>query len=282
MNRFLFLLLFTFLAEAATAQDAFAVQAMTYNIRFNNPGDGPNAWPNRKDVLIRQIQFYGPDVIGMQEVLKGQLDTLDARLPNYDYVGVGRDDGKEAGEYSPLLYRADRFELEASGTFWLSPTPEKITKGWDAALPRICTYARLREKAGGETIWVFNTHFDHVGVQARRESVRVIHEQIQRINTDNLPVIITGDFNVQPTDAPIVYIHEHYGDAWEDSQIPAYGPVGTFSGFQADHPLDRRIDYVFYSEKDWVVKRAAHLATLRDGLWPSDHLPVFAELHLKK
>lgn len=281
MHRILFLLLFAFLAEATAAQDAFAVKAMSYNIRFNNPGDGPNAWPNRKDVLIRQVKFYGPDVIGMQEVLKGQLDTLDARLENYAYVGVGRDDGKEAGEYSPLLYRSDRFELETSGTFWLSTTPQQVSKGWDAALPRICTYARLREKASSQTLWVFNTHFDHVGVEARRESVKVIHEQIQRLNTGDLPVIITGDFNVQPTDAPIVYMHQHYGDAWEDSQLPAYGPIGTYSGFQADHPLDRRIDFVFFSEKYWKVHRVAHLATLRDGRWPSDHLPVFAELHLK-
>lgn len=270
------ILLALFLA-AAQLLPAQSVKAMSYNIRYNNPNDGADAWPQRKEFLISQIQFYGPDVIGMQEVLKSQLDTLAARLAQYAWVGVGRDDGREAGEFSPIFYREDRFVALQAGTFWLSPTPGEVSKGWDAALPRICTYVQLRERETDRIFWFFNTHFDHVGVQARAESINVIKDQIKERNTDHDPVLISGDFNVQPQDEPMRIMRRDFADAWRHSGIPPYGPTGTFNGFQADHPLDRRIDYLYFSPGDWQVLRVAHLATLRNGHYPSDHLPVFGE-----
>lgn len=271
------LLLFLATAPFLSAQSTTTVKAMSYNIRFDNPNDGDDAWPQRKDLLIGQIQFYAPDVIGMQEVLKSQLDTMDARLPQYTWVGVGRDDGEAAGEFSPVFYRDDRFEALQSGTFWLSPTPGRVSKGWDAALPRICTYVQLRERETDRTFWFFNTHFDHVGQTARVESIGVIKAHIEALNTTGAPVLISGDFNVQPQDAPMRIMRQDFADAWQHSSIPPYGPTGTFNGFQADHPLDRRIDYLYYSPGDWQVLRIAHLSMLRAGHFPSDHLPVFGE-----
>ena len=277
MRTTFFFFLFLATAPLLSAQPTLPIKAMSYNIRFDNPNDGADAWPQRKDVLINQIRFYGPDVIGMQEVLKSQLDTLADRLPHYAWVGVGRDDGEAAGEFSPIFYREERFTALQAGTFWLSPTPAKVSKGWDAALPRICTYVQLRERETDRIFWFFNTHFDHVGVTARTESIKVIKAQIAERNTGDDPVIISGDFNVQPQDAPMRIMRQDFADAWQHSNIPPYGPTGTFNGFQADHPLDRRIDYLYYSPDDWQVLRVAHLSTLRDGHYPSDHLPVFAE-----
>jgi len=279
MRTLLFLVCFLATATLASAQSMPTVKAMSYNIRYNNPNDGEDAWPQRKDVLIGQIQFYQPDVIGMQEVLQQQLDTLDARLPQYSWVGVGRDDGKAAGEFSPVFYRSDRFEALQSGTFWLSPTPDTVSKGWDAALPRICTYVQLRDMTSQEEFWFFNTHFDHVGVQARAKSIEVIKKQIAALTASDAPVLISGDFNVQPQDAPMRIMRNDYADAWRSSTTPPYGPEGTYNAFRADHPLDRRIDYLYYSPGDWRVLRIAHLSMLRKGHYPSDHLPVFGEFY---
>lgn len=270
-----------FSLSAQTTPPPTSLVVMSYNIRFNNPQDGPNAWPQRKDLLTRQIRFHQPDIIGMQEVLQGQLDTLAERLPRHAWVGVGRDDGRMAGEFAPVFYRTDRFELADWGTFWLSESPDQVSTGWDAALPRICTWLRLREKTSGQVILVANTHFDHVGEKARRESVRLIHRRLAALNPDDLPVIITGDFNLTPEKEAIRFLQSNYLDAWINSRVPTYGPVGTYNGFQADHPLDGRIDYIFCSPDHWQVYRVAHLSTLRQGRYPSDHLPVVAELRLR-
>ena len=155
------------------------VRVMTFNIRFDNPGDGPDAWPHRKDLAASMIRFHRAGLIGVQEALKHQLDDLTARLPGYAWVGVGRADGREAGEYSAILYRTDRFELMDDGTFWLSETPEVPgSKSWDAAIERIVTWAQFRDRETGKTFFHFNTHFDHVGQVARAESAKLILQRI--------------------------------------------------------------------------------------------------------
>lgn len=264
------------LLTAATAS-AQPIALLTYNIRYDNPADGDNAWPKRRDFLANQIRFHAPDIFGIQEGLKNQVDYLQAQLPAYTYVGVGRDDGKTAGEYSALFFRADRFRALESGTFWLSPTPDTVSKGWDAALPRICTWALLKDTASGRKFWVFNTHFDHIGQQARRESAALILEKIHQKNTAHLPVVLMGDFNSGPNSAPVRLVTQDLRDAHIHSQEPVFGPPGTFNGFRFNEPVELCIDYIFVSP-DLTVRKYAVLSDSRDCRYPSDHLPVFVLL----
>ena len=257
------------------AQD---IRVMSYNIRFNNPGDGPNAWPERKDYLVNQLVFSEASILGIQEGLLDQVQYLEKTLPNFSYIGVGRDDGKTAGEFSALFYEKSKYKLLESGTFWLSPTPEKPSKGWDAALPRICTYARLKSKKG-KKFWVFNTHFDHQGEKARVESTKVILEQIKRLNTKREQVILMGDFNLPPESEAIQNITKHLNDTYQVSELPPFGPAGTFNGFSWTQEINRRIDYIFVGPKI-KVKQVAILSDSKNQRYPSDHFPVLAKLRL--
>ena len=170
------------------------VKVMSYNIRLNVESDGENKWDFRKDRVANLINYYEPDFIGGQEVTHGQLIDLTDRLPNYSFIGVGRDDGKEKGEYSCIFYKKEKYKLLQQSTFWLSPTPDSISKGWDAAIVRVCTYGLFKDIKTKKQFWVFNTHFDHIGKEARLESSKLIVEQIKRLNTKNYPVILSGDF----------------------------------------------------------------------------------------
>ena len=156
------------------------LRMMSYNIRYNNPGDGVRAWDRRKEEVAALIRFYEPDVLGLQEVLHGQLLYLEEQLPEYGRVGVGRDDGKQAGEYSPVFYRKNQLELLNHGTFWLSETPDQPSVGWDASMERIATWGQFRRKNKGDTVWCVNTHFDHRGEQARQESAQLIRRWIKK------------------------------------------------------------------------------------------------------
>ena len=257
------------------SQTPFA--AMTYNIRYDNPGDGADAWPVRRDFLAAQVAFYAPDVFGIQEGLNRQVVYLDSALTDYGYVGVGRDDGAEAGEYSAVFYRTDRFNLIESGTFWLSLTPDTISKGWDAALPRICTWAHLEDKTAGRKIWVYNTHFDHIGKEARQESAQLILQKIAENAIGDDPVILMGDFNLTPDEAPIRSVSEALHDTYTSSEKAPFGPMGTFNGFKFQEPVQRRIDYIFTND---IVQRiqCAILSDSRNCHYPSDHLPVLARM----
>ncbi|HKI87617.1 MAG TPA: endonuclease/exonuclease/phosphatase family protein [Draconibacterium sp.] len=167
------------------------------------------------------------------------------------------------------------------GTFWLSETPEKPSKGWDAALNRIVTWGKFQSKVTGKQFIVFNTHFDHLGVEARKESAALIRKKIEEMTYDNaLPAILTGDFNLTPDQEPILLIKKYLSDAREISQEPPYGPAGTFNGFKWDAPLKERIDYIFVNDKVKVLKYAI-LTDSKDQRYPSDHLPVFAKIQLK-
>ena len=260
------------------------IKLMTYNIRMDNPNDGENAWPNRKENFVNQILFYAPDVLGIQEGLEHQVLYLDTHLKNYKYVGVGRADVKEkgVGEYSAIFYNPQNFKELKSGTFWLSETPDKPSRGWDASLNRICTYILLKNKKTDEKFWVFNTHFDHRGVEARKKSTRLITQKIDAINKEKLPVFLMGDFNLQPEEEPIQFLAKQLNDSRAISQLPPYGPVGTFNGFDACKNIDKRIDYIFTSKNNITIKKYAVIADVNDVKYPSDHLPVFIEAVLKK
>jgi endonuclease/exonuclease/phosphatase family metal-dependent hydrolase len=252
---------------------------ITYNIRFDNPADGINAWPNRKAWVADLLRFYDADIVCVQEALHHQLDDLLQQLPQFKYSGIGRDDGKQAGEYSAILYDHKRFKLLDQGTFWLSLSPEIPSMGWDAAVIRICSWAKLKDKQAGKAFFVFNTHFDHVGVMAREESSMLILRMINEI-AGGSPVILAGDFNTEPHDEAVKVIIAQLHDTFVSSKEPPFGPYGTWNAFDYNSPLNRRIDYVFTNDA-WDVIKYATLSDSRDQRFPSDHLPVFVRLKLK-
>jgi len=268
------LLLFPiFLAFANACLPGQSLSFLTYNIRYDNPADGDDAWPKRREFLARQLRFHAPDVFGIQEGLKHQVDYLKEQLPGYSTVGVGRDDGREAGEYSTLFFRTDRFRALESGTFWLSERPDTVSKGWDAALPRICTWALLHDKVAKRKFLVYNTHFDHIGKEARKSSAALILSRILEKNTKNYAVVVMGDLNSGPNSEPIWMLSQNLHDAYTHSSEPPFGPPGTFNGFRFNEPVELRIDYIFVSP-DLKVQKYAVLSDSKDLHYPSDHLPV--------
>ncbi|MFL2596533.1 MAG: endonuclease/exonuclease/phosphatase family protein [Flavobacteriaceae bacterium] len=249
------------------------LEVVSYNIRYDNSQDGENQWDIRKETLASYLLKSSPDIIGMQEVLNNQLADLSNLLKEYKYVGVGREDGKTKGEYSPIFYRKSKLKVLMSSTFWLSETPQKISVGWDAALERICTYALFIDRKSKKQFWVFNTHFDHLGQIARSESVNLILEQISILNVNDYPIIVTGDLNLTPETLPIKKFQSNLNDVLSDLNLndPKYG---TFNGFDITKDANRRIDYIF--QKGFRVLSAEHLwIKTPKGLWASDHHPVY-------
>lgn len=257
------------------------LSVMTYNVRLDVASDGDNAWPKRKAYLVSQIQFYAPDVFGTQEGLPHQINYLNKSLPNYSVIGEGRRGG-DNGEYSAIYYNTTKFTIKKQNTFWLSLTPNEVSKNWDAALPRICTYALFEDKETGLKFWVFNTHFDHIGVESRLQSVDLILKTIDGENTDDLPVVFMGDLNVSPESKLITNLKLKMNDAKEVAKGVSFGPLGTFNGFQFLKPVTNRIDYIFVSKsKSLKVLKYAVLSDSKDLKYPSDHLPVYVELQIK-
>lgn len=271
------LILFLFACNFAMAQN---LRIITYNIRLNIASDGINAWPNRSDQVSALLDFHQAEIFGLQEAMIDQIEDIHAKLPNMNWVGVGRDDGEKAGEFSPLFYDSEKFKALRKGWFWLSETPEKPGLGWDAACNRVCTWLILKEHKTGEKFMVLNTHFDHKGNQARSESAKLILRKIKELNTDKLPVILMGDFNLTPEKEPISLITSELTDSRSISKKAPYGPEGTFNSFNFNAPMKDRIDYVFVSD-DIVVKRYAVLTDSKDQRFPSDHQPVLVTLELK-
>jgi len=276
MKRFFFIIL-VFACNTIMAQN---IRIISYNIRYNNPGDGINAWPNRSAQVAALLDFHQAEIFGLQEALIGQIEDIQAKLPNMKWIGVGRDDGKKAGEYSPLFYNSKKFKALKSGYFWLSETPDKPGLGWDAACNRICTWLLLETDKKDKQFMVFNTHFDHQGIKARTESAKLILKKIKELNTSKLPVILTGDFNLTPEQEPIAVITKELKDSRTITKDAPYGPTGTFNGFKFDAPLKDRIDFIFVNDKV-EVKQYAVLSDSKDLHYPSDHLPVFVNIELK-
>ncbi len=259
---------------------------MTFNIRYDEPRDNTNAWPNRKQMVTSMIRFHNADLVGVQEALKRQLDDLEALLPEYSWIGVGRSDGKISGEYSAIFYRKSRFQSLESSTFWLSETPNVPSTGWDAALPRIVTWAKFKDITTGKIFFHFNTHFDHRGEVARTESARLLLNRISQLAPD-LPVVVTGDFNfTESADGYHVLTGKNPGssiksksvlrDARYISKHGHHGPTSTFNEFKALVP-DRKIDYVFVKGNIRAIQHGV-LSDTWDGRFPSDHFPVLAEI----
>lgn len=276
INPIFFLLVFFFFTGSNSyAQD---LEIMSYNIKFANETDGENSWSKRKDHITNQIKFYEPEIFGVQEALVSQLKHFQSEMDNYKYVGVGRDDGKEAGEFSAIFYNSEEFEVLEENTFWLSETPNEISVGWDAAMERVCTYAKFKDKNSGKIFWVFNTHFDHVGKKARENSAKLIWEKISALNNEDLPVILMGDLNLEPDTSGIQFLMEKMNDSKSVAKLD-FGPEGTFNGYNFKKPVKGRIDYIFTSD-EIKVKKYGVLSDSKDLKYPSDHLPVFVKLEL--
>jgi len=258
------------------------LNVMTFNIRYNNKNDSLNAWPYRKDNAASQIKFHNVHILGVQEALHEQMMDLSQSLSQYKYVGVGRDDGKTKGEYSAIFYDTIRLKLLGSSTFWLSLTPEVPgSKSWDAAITRIVTWAKFTDARSKRTFFVFNTHFDHMGKEARRESARLLKQKVKDIAGNN-PVVITGDFNSKPSDDPIKILtdpadKDRFIDTKAVSLTPHYGPQGTFNAFTPKETDNEPIDFIFLKGK-WKVLQHATLSQTWEGRFSSDHFPVFAKL----
>lgn len=251
------------------------INIITYNIRYNNPDDGVNAWPNRAQNVKALVKFHDADLLCVQEALPEQFDAL-LKNSNFDVVGVGREDGKRKGEFAAIYFDKDRFTKKDGGTFWLSETPDVPSKGWDAALNRVCSWVRLYDQLNKKEFLVFNTHYDHKGVKARIESAKLIKQKIQQI-APALPVVFTGDLNVTPETEAISTIKSFLTDAKEISRETPYGPNGTFNDFDFNSDLPNRIDYIFVN-KGFKVQKFAVLTDSKDKRYFSDHLPVFARL----
>jgi len=268
----------------ADAVEAPPLRVMSFNLRYDTPNDSANAWPNRKDWVASLVRFHGADVVGVQEALAHMLTDLDARLPGFARVGVGRADGRARGEFSAIFYRSDRLTLLDSGTFWLSPTPEAPgSKGWDAAIERVATWARFRDRLTGCSHLQLNTHFDHIGEQARQESARLIRRRLAQLS-GGLPIVMTGDLNSTPTSASYRILTRDtvagatppLSDAMLTSRSGHYGPTSSWTAFKAIVP-ERRIDYVLVSAPVAVASHGI-LPDSWNGRFPSDHLPVLATL----
>ncbi len=253
------------------------ITVASYNIRYDNPQDAPDTWDKRHPVIINMVKFYEMDIFGIQEGMHHQVTDLAEGLPNFNYLGVGRDDGAEKGEYTAIFYNKEKFKELESDTFWLSEDTTKPNKGWDANLPRICTWAKFEALETGEQFYVFNTHFDHIGVQARINSAALIMEKAKEIAGDET-VILTGDFNIDQENEAYKSLKdsEMFNDSYETAYL-VYANNGTFNSFDNTKSTDRRIDHIFVTG-DVNVKKYGILTDTYHSRFPSDHFPVLVEV----
>lgn len=252
-----------------------SLNVATFNVRLKTESDGANQWKHRVEHLKSLIEYHEFDIFGTQEGFKEQLDDI-AKIERLEYIGKGRDDGKNAGEHAAIFYRSDKFKLLKQGDFWLSETPNVPSLGWDASYKRVCSWGKFKNKKTGQVFFFFNVHFDHQGKVAQLESAKLLIKKIEEIAGDS-KIILTGDFNIEPESEGIKIIKKQFNDSRELTLNPPYGPEGTFSGFDINRELTRRIDYIFLSHKIKVHKYAA-LSDTKDNRYPSDHLPVVAKI----
>lgn len=291
MNKIYYLLsvmAISFLMFSCGEQKEASFNVMSFNIRYDNPEDSLNNWKYRKEVAAQIIKDQKIDVLGTQEVLHNQLEDLLSQLPDYKALGVGRDDGKEDGEYSALFYNTVRFDAEKTGCFWLSETPDVAgSLGWDGACNRVATWAVLKDKATGKQVFAINTHLDHVGKLARQEGVTLLIKRANEIGS-GMPVVITGDFNARPESDVIQHVLDaknpiQMHDSHVVAKVQGKNEEGdwTFHGF-GEVPMERRsfIDYIFVSE-DIQVDEFAILPSKLNNIYVSDHRPIVSKITIK-
>ena len=257
------------------------IKVMTYNIRCGYCEDlsSVNHWSKRKYLVAYLIKTNNPDLIGLQEAEQFQISDLVEMLDDYDWYGVGREDGRDNGESAAILYRKKRFELEEKQTLWLSETPELVSKGWDAALNRTVTIAKLKDVRSSKEFYFLNTHFDHMGEKARTESSKLLVDEISKLK-NRMSVILAGDFNYTECADGYKIIIDKLFDANKVSVTKSSDGNMTFNGFGNEIEPDNKIDFIFVSEAIEVLNHIIDTTTY-NGLYPSDHYPVISEIKLK-
>ncbi|CAC9972672.1 endonuclease/exonuclease/phosphatase family protein [Flavobacterium panici] len=274
-SKFILVLFLLFVSVSFYGQN---LKIMTYNIRLDVASDGENAWPKRKDYFTSQIKFYGPEIFGVQEATPNQVIDIAGAFPNYNRFGIGREENG-TGEACTIYYKKDRFKVQNSNTFWLSETPNVVSRGWDAACNRVCTYALFTDLKTKKTFWVFNLHLDHMGEEARIKGVQLVLKKISEVNTKKYPAFLMGDFNSEPNTPQIAEIKKVMDDTRDVSIEKPFGPSGTFNGFKHNEPVTLLIDYIFISKNSGLkIQKHAVLSDSKDLKYPSDHLPVLIEI----
>lgn len=279
MKKFALLSLILLLVTLSFAQDKkddYQLNIATYNLRLDTQRDGSDAWEHRKENVNGLIRFHDFDIVGTQEGFQHQLLDITS-AGDYDYIGVGRDDGKNDGEHSAIVYKKDRFEVLNNGDFWFSETPNEPSYGWEANYRRVCSWAKFKDKEVGKEFYVFSLHYDHEAKEARRNSSLLLLSKIEEIAGD-APTFCVGDFNATPDDEPIQIIYDAniLQDSYLISETKPYGTVGTFNGFKLDAPMKNRIDYIWVS-KDVTIQKYGVLNDVHYGHFPSDHFPVMVK-----
>ncbi|HET7119516.1 MAG TPA: endonuclease/exonuclease/phosphatase family protein [Hanamia sp.] len=280
LKRVLFVALLMFSLISLKAQ---IINVATYNMRNDNNSEDSthgNGWKQRFPVIASLIQFHGFDIFGTQELLHHQIQDLRKLLPGYSFYGIGRDDGKQAGEFSEIFYKKDKFQLLGHGDFWLSQTPDKPSLGWDATCcNRICSWVLLKDKKSGKKFYVFNTHYDYQKDLARNESSKLILKEIKRI-AGTQPAIFMGDLNGgnETSWYKSVANSGFLKDTYKEAKNP-YALNGSFNGFGSTIKSDEIIDHIFIS-KQFSVQQWGILTDTYHGKYPSDHFPVMAKLKM--
>ena len=270
------LLLLCFLTFKSFAQES--INVMTFNIRYATPADGENQWEFRKEHVAGTIQYYQADICGLQEATEPQVLYLAEKLVNLSWIGVGRDDGKSGGEFSPIFYNSSKLELLNWETIWLSKTPEKPSKDWDAALPRIATIAYFKRLFDGKDFVAINTHYDHMGQTAREESSKLLLEIIDNLIQEGLKIILLGDFNSTPNDLPIsTFTNGSLVNTFDISKVGHFGPINSFTGFLSVEKDNSQIDHIFVTNGIQVINHATISQTWQ-GKFASDHHAVVTKL----
>jgi len=250
---------------------------VSYNIRYDSPNDGENRWDLRKDELVKLLEYYHPDFIGIQEAMPNQFKFIAQHIDNYKYLGHGRDGFDSNSEATPIFYDANKFKLLAKDLFWLSSTPQKVSKGWDAALNRIVVYAKFKATKTNEIIHIINTHFDHVGENARLNSAKLILNFIREKKLGNKKVVLMGDFNSLPSEPPIKILEQEFQNTYKENNIVVYGPKATFNGFNTSDLSIKQIDYIF--TRNLEIKSYRCIDDRRtNNLHLSDHFPILVEI----
>lgn len=275
MKKLIIFVSLLFLAMAyGKAEDKEVLKIATFNLRMETPSDGENAWFHRKDMVNDLIRFYGFDLFGTQEGFTHQLNDI-LRLSDYRFIGVGRDDGKDAGEHCAIFYRSDRFKVLDQGDFWLSEHPEKPGRGWDGTCcNRICTWGKFEDLKNHKQFYFFNVHYEYEGDVARRESSNLMISRIKSI-AGNQPVFLTGDFNAFPTEEPIRILNDSgfLNDSYKITKEAPFGPVCTYHGYDSTIKTEERLDYIWVTDSIQIDKYGVLTNTLY-GHTPSDHFPV--------
>lgn len=254
------------------------MKVISYNIRYDNPSDGDDQWDNRKEGLASFIAEEKADFVGMQEVLHHQLKFLKSILPDYSHIGVGRDDADTLGEYSPILYDYTKWELLENKNKWLSETPDEVSMGWDSNFNRILNYGLFKNITTGDTVAIFNTHFDHVAMEARKNSARLVTKWADVFTSAPIKVVM-GDFNLEPSDPIYTTLTDRLKDSRTIAKERNEDHLGTYNGFKLEGDFERRIDYIFV-EKGVSVERYNSFEIRINGRQMSDHFPVIAEILL--